>query len=77
MQMDTFVEAVLPLAVKALDQLIMEISVKADNLPGWRPQSFRPGHRPTRDRSTPPSVAAYGFSPAYDAKENAAAAIPR
>jgi hypothetical protein len=36
MQMDTSVEAVLPLAVKALDQLIMEISVKADNLPGWR-----------------------------------------
>jgi hypothetical protein len=34
MQMDTFVEAVLPLAVKALDQLIMEVSVEADRLPG-------------------------------------------
>jgi hypothetical protein len=34
MQMETFVEAVLPMAVKALDQLIMEVSLKADNLPG-------------------------------------------
>jgi hypothetical protein len=34
MQMDTFVEAVLPMAVKALDQLIMEVSVKAVRLPG-------------------------------------------
>lgn len=34
MQMDMFVEAVLPMAVKALDQLIMEVSVKAESLPG-------------------------------------------
>lgn len=43
MQMDRFVEVVLPMAVEALNQLIMQVSATAENLPGVQATSLPTG----------------------------------